>query len=120
MGRRTAERTAFLSDVLETALYHSGYGWFRVVEYDADKGVAVIEEYESCGACKEHERHTVDLDTIAKGLGVLRRTEPAGFAGEALTMLRLADRTNGDDGDYDVIGGLAVIECALFGKVVYA
>lgn len=32
----------------------------------------------------------------------------------------LTNRTNGDDGDMDVIDYLAVLECALFGQVVYA
>ncbi len=96
----------------------------------------------SCGdPATDHDpvRETwrVDLDTMAKGLGIIRSAvmrevehdgpvphnkdtgERLYFGGEARRELMLADRSNGEDGDYDVIGALAVLECALFGRVVY-
>lgn len=83
------------------------------------------------------ETWRVDLDTIAKGLGIIRNAvmrevpndgkvphnkatgDRLGYGGESRRLLLLADRTNGEDGDYDVVGALATLECALFGRVIY-
>lgn len=139
---RSAARTEFLTDLLTTALYHQGYGQFDVTtdRTDANSPYAVIQFHEDG---PEGGRHTVNLDTMARGLRVIRDAVlgPAGplsldpdgqvycnrttgerlyFGGLARTDLLTADRTNGKDGDYDVIGALAVLECAIFGRVVYA
>jgi hypothetical protein len=132
MATRSDERAQFLADVLEIALYHNGYGWFYITEYDTETHVATIEETE------DGSTYTIDRDTVATGLGILTRAKfqetetpgvgrwttedgkPLGFGGRALTQLRDANRTNGLDGDIDVLGALAAIECALFGSVVYA
>ncbi len=83
------------------------------------------------------ETWRVDLDTMAKGLGIIRNAvmrevehdglvphnkdtgERLYFGGESRRLLMLADRTNGEDGDYDVVSALAVLECGLFGRVSY-
>ena len=146
---RTPERIEFLHDLMVTAIENYGYGWFDVLEYEGDGADirAVIRQQEE----DEPETFTVDIDTMAKGLGVIRSavekdfpakvwdrdahmhvdgTERAlanaktgdrlEFGGKPRKMLLLADRTNGEDGDYDVLGALAVLECALFGQVRYA
>ncbi|MDH6462084.1 hypothetical protein M2302_002259 [Micromonospora sp. A200] len=132
---RSAERIEFLDGLLVTAIENYGYGWFLVHEYEGEgaDAYAVIEPEDEPGT-----KHRVDIDTMAKGLGVIRRavmreTERDGEVlhnaetGERLYMGRAlrkdildADRTNGDEGDIDVVGALAVLECALFGQVVYA
>lgn len=136
---RSAERNQFLTDLLTTAVEHCGYGWFTtpdVYEWDGELGTAHAEIVEFDGG--EWVKHRIDLDTFAKGLGVIRRAELREIehgdvvlhnaeTGERLYMSRglrkdilEADRTNGDEGDIDVVGALAVLECALFGRVVYA
>jgi hypothetical protein len=138
MTTRSAARTEFLNDLLVTAIENYGYGWFEVDEYpnvdNAADAYAVIREEDT------NTKFRVTLDTMAHGLSVIRhaRVGPAVdhegnpvrcnvdtgyrlyFGGEARTELLLADRTNGDDGGFDVIGALAVLECALFGQVIYA
>ncbi len=83
------------------------------------------------------ETWRVDLDTIARGLGIIRNAvmrevpndgpvphnkvtgERLYYGGESRKLLMQADRTNGDEGDWDVISALAVLECAIFGAVRY-
>lgn len=138
---RTAERNQFLADVLVTAIEHRGYGFSYAVEYvyddDAPENTyAVIRDrYDE----ESTETFRVTVDTMAKGLGIIRRAivatvesgegtylhnadtfEQLYYGGDNRSDLLLADRTNGEDGDVDVIGALAVLECALFGRVVYA
>lgn len=132
---RSEERVEFLDGLLVTAIENFGYGWFVVHEYGGEGATsyAVIEPEDDPGT-----KHRVDLDTMAKGLGVIKRAELRGTerdgevlhnsaTGERLYMstelrkdIMLADRTNGDEGDIDVVGALAILECALFGAVTYA
>ncbi|MFC4089330.1 hypothetical protein [Micromonospora sp. GCM10011541] len=133
---RSAERKQFLTDVLITAVEHCGYGFFTSKEWepDADEPYAVIQWHDG----EEWLEQRIDLDTISKGLGVIRRavmreTERDGEVlhnsktGERMYLhpeqrknIMLADRTNYDEGDLDVVDALAVLECALFGRVEYA
>ncbi|HEX2242595.1 MAG TPA: hypothetical protein VHK27_04975 [Gammaproteobacteria bacterium] len=139
MTTRSDERNEFLTDLFVTAMEHGGYGAFRVHEYEWDMEpediYAVIsfgDECESCddGVCTSHR---VTLDTMARGLRVIRDAVTKDdvlynrtygmrlyLAEASRRELMLCDRTNGDDGDYDVVDALAVVECALFGRVVYA
>lgn len=130
MTKRSPEREKFLSDLLVTAIEHMSYGFPATLEYkpepDGEPGAsyAVIydryeedEPWDADDSWKPKESWRVDIDTMAKGLGVVRRIEkPANWVRDLL----LADRTNGDDGDYDVVGALLVLECAIFGKPMYA
>ncbi len=130
---RSFERESYLFDLLACAIEHCGYGWFDVLEWswDEDKpaeAFAVIQDQE------EGDQFRVTIDIMAKGLRVIRESYPRGeqgrlwtrdgkllgFGGKARKRLILSDRTNGDDGDYDVIGALAALECGLFGEVVYS
>jgi hypothetical protein len=134
--RRTPARTEFLSDLFATAMAHGGYGQFTVSDYTDTSAVITFHEDGPEGGT-----HRVSINTMAHGLRVIRDAvlrDPGGhmtgalvlhnaktgqrlyFDGDARRNLLLADRTNGKDGDYDVIGALAVLECALFGRVVYA
>lgn len=136
--KRSEARGKFLTDLLTTAVENHGYGWFHVEQYKwegrAPEDVfAVITETED----DTPRTFTITIDTFAKGLAVIRDAivatsddgtylhnaetfERLGFGGTERDELLLADRTNGDDGDYDVIGALAVLECGLFGEVVYS
>lgn len=131
---RTPERAEWLLDLFTTAMEHCGYGRFIAEDYDCDAGTAKLRWHD-----EPLELMPVDVDTMAKGLGVIRNAvmKDAGgqegtvphnartgerlyFGGAARHELLKADRTNGEDGDCDVVGALAVLECAVFGKVVYA
>lgn len=135
---RTAKRTEFLGDVLVGAVENYGYGWFKVEDYHTPEDdpaswyADIVAEDDDEGIV-----HHVDLDVIAKGFGVIRDAVLRETAGEAVlhnaktgdrlyvsegqrANILLSNRTNGEDGDMDVIDYLAVVECALFGQVVYA
>ncbi len=144
-ARRTRARADFLADLLSTAVEHGGYGFSETVSYVTPEGdpwawrAVVRDRYLDPGDDDYGRTWTVDLDTMARGLRVIRNAfyattedgrvtalhnretfERLFFDGDARRELLLADRTNGDGGDYDVVGALAVLECALFGSVVYA
>lgn len=120
---RTPERAQFLSDLLVTAIEHAGYGFPEVVEYvvepqgdPAGTYAVITNRYED----EDETTYRVDLDTIAKGLGIARKLPATGPVAEWVRELLTADRTNHEDGDYDVVGALLVLECALFGEPTYA
>ena len=141
MRSRSDQRQQFLTDVLITAIESGSLGWFVVHEYRYDTvplgaAYAVIEPEDD-----DAETYRVDLDVIARGLAVIRNAAPRPLPGcqdaapvlcNATTGQRLylstdmrrrilaADRSNGDDGDLDAIDALDIVECALFGRVVYA
>ena len=58
-------------------------------------------------------RHTITTDTIATGLTRLLRLAGPGAA----QNLRLANRTNGQEGDCTPSDANMVIQCALYGEV---
>lgn len=121
---RTPERVEFLSDVLTTALEHAGYGFPGILEYPdvenpADVHAAIYDRYEEESDGTDGWRPTqtwrVDIDTVAKGLGVLKsKYQSKGH----LRELFAADRDN-DAGQIDVVGALAILEAALFGDITY-
>ncbi len=120
---RSEARAEFLGYLLTTAMEHSGYGFPELEEYHVPEGhfdewfAVITNRYLDAEDDDYGKTYRVDINTMAKGLGILRKTEnPSDWVKELL----VADRTNGADGDYDVIGALAVLECALFGFVVYA
>jgi hypothetical protein len=122
--KRTAEREQFLSDVLITAIEHMGYGFPGIVEYEpaidgnpADAYAVIYDRYEDD---LPDRTWRIDIDTMAKGLGIVRKLPNDGPVAQWVKDVIAADRTNGDDGDIDVIGALLVLECAIFGAPTYA
>lgn len=135
---RSKERVEFLTDILTGAIECGGYGWFSVDEYKwedmGERAYAVVTEDDDDSAT-----HRIDLDVIARGLGVIRSATMGpvldrdgdevlchAATGERLFVgphrrreIMLANRSNGADGDLDVIDYLAIVECGLFGAVVY-
>lgn len=125
MRTRTAERETFLKDIIITAVENYGYGWFSVSAYDPDNGTARIHEEE------EGTSHSVNVETIARGIGVIRRAEIVNgdlmaedgkplYMSEGHRKRILESSRENDAGELDVIDALAVLECGLFGRVVYA
>lgn len=141
MRTRTPARNTFLAYLMITAMEHYGYGFPALVEYEYNEAdpasiYAVITDRFNDD---DNTQFRITVDTMAKGLGIIRNAIPATsedgketyyvnaetferlyFGGDERKELLLADRTNSDEGDYDVIGALAVLECALFGAVTYA
>jgi len=76
----------------------------------------------------EDEWYTVTLDTVRRGLGLIRKAKPDGEGGTTVRYLSegmrreilRGDRTNGDEGGWDD-GYLcsAVVEIGIWGAVVY-
>lgn len=141
---KSAERTQFLADVLVTAIENYGYGafttdkWSIDVDVDADPNAYALVNFEDAPGETVPVQHRVNADTMAHGIQVIsdavlqggddeeRRLLVNGKTGERLFMGRgqrkailEASREN-DAGELDVIDALAILECALFGKVVYA
>jgi hypothetical protein len=138
-----SERKEFLTDILTGAIENGGHGWFMVHDYEweADEPYAVIEENDG-DESNGDGRTRVDHGVIRRGLRVIAGAElreitegyDAGCSvlhngkdGRRLFLspqqrkeIMLADRTNGEDGDLDVVDYLAIIECGLFGAVTYA
>jgi hypothetical protein len=136
---RTDERTEFLSDVLSTFTESgSALSWFTVDVYELDSDdrpsrVVITDD--------EGQRHEVNLDTIARGIGIIRNAVMRVDAkypqdgevlhnaetGERLHLSRderdqilCADRDYDEAVNLDSVDASAIVECALFGKVVYA
>lgn len=124
MAQRTAERTEFLSDILLTATGGITY-WATVTDSEelvdkvrtgtAIQSITLVDQEES-------STHTVTLDDVARGLKQLSsgslNYSNMGYD-ETPARLRLLDTTNGDESDYDALDADAVVQAALFGKIVY-
>lgn len=130
MRTRTPERIEFLYHLLCAAIEHAGYGfssameWKPNDEHQAESYALIYDRYEESPNGRDDwqpkQSWRVDIDTVAQGLGIARKlvSRPDGAASWVKDLL-LADRTNGDDGDYDVVGALLVLECAIFGEPTY-
>lgn len=120
MTNRSDARTQFLSDMLATALEGGINYWATIVSTQTEDAPndpvgwrythAVIRETEEGGT-----DHHVNLDRIASGLNAL-----CALPGDHLKNLRAANRTNGQDGDYDATDADQALQFGLFGKSVYA
>lgn len=109
-------RTEFLTGILSTAAegginYWAGVGAYK---WDGPATLRRIElvELEEDPNDPKHQ-HTVTLDTIERGLGLLRQVAPA------KKDLFLADQTDGQCGDFDAADADAIVQVALFGELVY-
>lgn len=138
---RSVERAEFLGNVLVTALEHQGYGFPEIVEYHVDNDdpegtYAVITDRKA--RPRTGTRTRIDLDTIARGIGVIERARLRDVDGEDEKVLHnaatgqrlylstdaraliLAESRANDGGEIDVVLALAILECALFGQVEYS
>jgi len=136
---RTNERAEFLSDMLVTFVENYGaLSWFGTDVYTVnDDGFAtravIVDD--------DDRRHVVDLDTIVHGIGIIRNAVLRVDAkypddgevlhnaktGQRLYVSRdmrdrilLANRDYDEAVNLDSVDASAIVECALFGKVVYA
>lgn len=120
MTQRAAERAQFLADILctfaEGGIQMVGYLCDRQTHDDAHG----VPEYESVKVqyFDEDEIHTVDLDTISKAFGVLRKGEVK-YLPESSRRRLLEDYRELEAGDIDAADATNLVEVALFGEVVY-
>lgn len=149
MTNRSDARVQFLGNCMDGALAHNGYGFCEIVEYKWQAGkdstefrpdahAVIVPHYGYDDDYDKGQQWRVTLDTFAHGIAVIRDAVLREVGGEGEKVLHnaktgerlylsevrrkeivLADRTNGDDGDLDVNDYLAILECALFGRVVY-
>lgn len=123
MTKRSEEREQFLKDVLCTAVESYGYTpWFQFGSWDYEAGtVKVWHDVEGDGSYSDGP-HSVDLDKIATALNRFC-DEVSALPNRENTyawQLVVANRTNGDEGDFDVTTADAVLQIAVLGKEVYA
>lgn len=120
MTNRSPERAQFLADILCT--FAEGgiqmVGW--VLEANTHNDASGIPEYDSVKVqyFDEEEIHTVDLDTIAKAFGIMRKGEVK-YLHETSRARLLADYRELEAGDIDAVDATNLVEIALFGEVVY-
>lgn len=135
---RSAERAEFLADILTTAVEGGINDWAAVSKYkwqDLDHAdyFAIVHEVDPDEGIEENDNGyairglRLDIDVIAKGIGVIKSWkkekdfEPNYFGdgGAYWREFLLADRTNGEDGDYDAIVADWIVQAGLFGEIVY-
>lgn len=137
MTTRTAERIEFLSDLVTTFI-ESGFSWFTV---DVYQWVGVPEACATITDDEDDRSYCVTVDTIARGIGVIRDAvmhvdpkypQDGEVLHNAKTWQRLyvspgmrkrileADRDYDEAVNLDSVDASAIVECALFGAVVYA
>lgn len=126
MPSRSAEREQFLKDILITAIEsgYEGVGYWAVHrDYDHEAGTVTLldREDDNFGEEDGQDHYDITIETIATGLRRLLDGSipffPSGYSG--LDQLRLADRTNGEDGDYDADVADAIVQAGIFGKLVF-
>lgn len=121
MATKSDARAQFLSDVLSTAVEGGVQYWAEVLSYawndqevgrQANASATLTDKEEDDGKV-----FTVTLDTIAKGWGLYQGTSISGR--EYGKQAQLANRTNGEDGDFDADIADQIVQLGLFGEVVY-
>lgn len=127
MTTRTAERAQFLTDILTTAVEGGINYWATIVTYkwvDLPPAQYHVDLYETEEA-EEIENDDdikvfhVDIDVIAKGIGILLETRKDRGPEDYWAQFKLANRTNSEDGDYDADVADCILQAGLFGEVVY-
>lgn len=123
MGRnRTPEREQFLADILTTAIEGGINYWAEVAEYRNEHSVPVADTF-AVIYDEDDKEYRITIDTVAKGIGVIKgfdyQPNYFGDGGAYWRELLKADRTNGDDGDYDAIVADWIVQAGLFGRIIY-
>ena len=138
MTKRTEKRAQFLKDVLVTAVESYGYTpWFQFDNYNPDNGTVTVYHDENEDGEYSDGPYQINLDDVARGLRLYREAwadpptytspttgettlmYPARNTGSYRYQLLVADRTNGDDGDFDVTTADSVLQMAVLGKEIY-
>lgn len=131
MTKRTDERAEFLASTLTTAVEGGINYWSSVEDYrwgypdlghsdgrpwaKGDQAYASVKVWAEDG--DDETPFEVNLDTIAKGWGLFM--DMTWNRDYLQRDAKLANRTNGADGDYDSDVADIVLQLGIFGEVVY-
>lgn len=117
MANRSAKRTEFLNDLLTDAIEGSIDYWIDSIDAKlvkpSDDAFTWYYEY-ALIVDDEGDEHEITIDTIVKGMQFIVKRNA-----ERDKALILANRTNGDDGDYDALDCDKIVQFGLFGELVY-
>lgn len=123
MTNRSPERAQMYQDILTTGI-ESGYPWFRyddIVRTD-DLGYesATVEEIEETGdhSADVTPRGTVNVETIAKAFGILRKG-PVKYLHESVRRRFLGMYDVPDDADFDVNDADTLLQLGILGEIKY-
>lgn len=125
MTSRSPERVQFLSDVLTTAVEGGINYWSYVSEYKPFGNPPTVYVHEMAEDGEAHEetdaKFFIGINEIARAIRTIQNN-PAKFRfahqGYWLQFWE-ANRTNGEDGDYDAGIADCIVQVACFGEVVY-
>lgn len=118
MANRSTAREQFIQDILGTAIegginYWANYQTINKIDKPEDiigwwyESVHIIDE--------DGNSYVIDKNTIIKGINMIVKRNA-----ERDKALILANRTNGDDGDFDALDADKIVQFGLYGKLVYA
>ena len=118
--KRSPEREQFLNDLLVTAIEGgiNYWAWITDAEQTHDKQGRVTGYKSVTIREKENgdQTYTITIDTMATGINRLLKRLSYDIAAD----LHLANKTNGDDGDFDALDADQIVQHAIFDKSVYA
>ena len=129
--KRTVEREVFLGDILATAVEGGINYWADVSNWfwhdlGAEDWIATITDANDPDD-PDFPETVINTDTIAHGISVIKSWKKEkdfqpnyfGDGGAYWREFLKADRTNGDDGDYDAIIADWIVQAGIFGEIVY-
>jgi len=118
MANRSEKRTEFLKDVLSTAIEGGIDYWSVLWDYDYDAGTATIQVWNTNNESQvEGDKIYLTIDSVARGIKLL--VDIGDVPEEIKKNVGLANKTNGEYGDYDSIDADCIIQMAIFGKIIY-
>lgn len=118
MAKRSEKREQFLQDLLVTAVEGGIDYWanFQSIVKITKEDDYIGWWYESVNIIDEdNESYVINHETIVKGINLLVKRNA-----ERDKALILANRTNGDEGDFDALDADKIVQFGLFGELVYA
>lgn len=125
MTTKSDKRLEFLTDVLTTAIEGGINYWGGVSEYKWDvplgTAYAVVHENEDSGeGVIPEDGYRVDLDVIARGIGVLLEQYKDRPKTSYWWQFVKANRTNGEDGDYDADVADQILQAGIYKSVIFS
>lgn len=125
MSKRSAERDSFLKDVVIGFVEDGGTNSWRQIERyryetaDPDDifSPMVVAEATFIDVEDDDKSYAIDHETVAKGLGKLRRGE-GGMNSTMRGAILAADAEN-DAGQIDAYDADAIVQLGVFGELVY-
>lgn len=114
---KSAKREQFIQDLFVTAIEGGIDYWanFQSINKIDKPGDTLGWWYESVHIIDDDgDSYVIDKNTIVKGINMLVKLNA-----DRDKHLILANRTNGDDGDFDALDADKIVQFGLFGELVY-